>query len=74
MTETRSDHLTVFCENHTAIVYGSGSDWMAQLASVTNHISPWRKWFGRRELAENYAKGLASHGMHEPIADVVRYG
>lgn len=59
VTAYRGDYFTAFrCEGHESIVYGSGSDWMSQMANVTNHVKPWRRWHGNRQLAEFHAREL----------------
>ena len=56
-------YVTVYrCGKAESIVYGSGSDWMAQRADVTNHRDNWRHWFGDRSLAEEKAKELIRNG------------
>lgn len=57
----RGLNVVVFqCNGKEAIVYGGGSDWYAQLSEVTNHVHPWRKWFGKCSLAEDAAKNMIS--------------
>ena len=41
-----------------SIVYGEGSDWIAQMSNVTNHNDRFRKWFAHREDAETKAKEM----------------
>jgi hypothetical protein len=54
----RGYYVTVFRDetDRESIVYGSGSDWMSQLAKVTNHVRPrCRSWHGDRKRAEDDA-------------------
>lgn len=59
MKTFKSDYVTVYNDKSEVIVFGEGSDWIVRFARATNFRDNWRKWFGKRELAEQFAEELS---------------
>lgn len=54
-----SDHVSVFKGKSEVIVFGEESDWIVRYANTTNGKVNWRRWFGKRELAEQFAQKVS---------------
>lgn len=55
----RTDYLTVYRDKSEVIVFGDGSDWIVRYSRTSNTREGWQKWFGKRELAEEFAEKLS---------------
>lgn len=57
---TRFSDVTFFSGACEVNVYGGASDWMVQYARVMNANTNFRRWFSRRDKAEQYAVRMAA--------------
>lgn len=59
MKKFESEYVTVYMGNSEVLVFGEESDWIVRYANTTNAKDTWRKWFGNRESAEQFAEEVA---------------